>query len=80
MNSFIKNLYYGNIEPQECRTHITKTLKEKLSILSKKEEDLKSNLSDEVSIPIVSLIFFGFYLYYKTLFCLKSIDKFLTQH
>ena len=47
MSGFIEDFYYGNIEPQECCSELKKELKKKLSILTKKEEELNSKLSGE---------------------------------
>ena len=47
MNNFIEELFYGNHEPQEMRTHMTKILREKLKVLCEKEECLKVTLNDE---------------------------------
>ena len=45
MSNFIEDFYYGNIEPQECTTELTKKVKKSLSELSAKEEQLSSVLS-----------------------------------
>lgn len=47
MSNIIEDLYYGNIEPQELQTDITPKLKEKLRILSGKEEQLRKRLTAE---------------------------------
>ena len=47
MSNIIENLYYGNIEAQELQTDITPKLKEKLKILSNKEEQLRERLTPE---------------------------------
>lgn len=47
MSNFIKELYYGNIEPQELSTEFSGKLKKKLSKLSEKEEQLTAKLNDE---------------------------------
>ncbi|MBQ3137658.1 MAG: hypothetical protein IJB74_09295, partial [Clostridia bacterium] len=47
MSNFIEDFYYGNIEPQECTTELTKKVKKSLSELSAKEEQLSSVLSDK---------------------------------
>ena len=47
MSSIIEELFYGNLEPQELTTEITPKLKNKLSELVKKEEELTSKLSEE---------------------------------
>ena len=45
--SFIEDFYYGNIEPQECTTELTKKVKKSLNELSGKEEHLTSILADK---------------------------------
>ena len=47
MSNFIEDFYYGNIEPQECTTELTKKVKKSLSELSAKEEQLSSILSEK---------------------------------
>ena len=47
MSGFIEDFYYGNIEPQECTTHLTAKVKKSLSELSGKEEHLTSILTDK---------------------------------
>ena len=38
MSTFIEELYYGNIEPQELNSELSARLKNKLSELTEKEE------------------------------------------
>lgn len=47
MSTFIEELYYGNIEPQELNSELSARLKNKLSELTEKEEQLTSKLTDE---------------------------------
>lgn len=47
MSDFIKDFYYGNIEPQEISTTLSIELKKKLDSLSQAEEQLTSKLTDE---------------------------------
>ena len=47
MLNFLENFHYGNIEPQELQTNITPELKEKLRILSEREEEFRKGLSEE---------------------------------
>ena len=47
MPNIIEDFYYGNIEPMEIQTNITSELKEKLRILSEREEDFRKGLSEE---------------------------------
>ncbi len=47
MSGFIEDFYYGNIEPQECCSKLKSELKNKLNILTQKEEELNSKLSGE---------------------------------
>lgn len=47
MSNIIEDLYYGNIEPMESQTDITPKLKEKLRVLSEKEENFRKGLSEE---------------------------------
>ena len=42
---FIEELYYGNLEPQECCSELKNELNKKLSVLTEKEEELNSKLS-----------------------------------
>ena len=47
MSDFIEDFYYGNIEPQECRTELKTELKKKLTTLAQTEEQITSKLTDE---------------------------------
>ena len=47
MNSFIEDFYYGNIEPIECTTELTASVKKSLSGLAGKEEELTALLTDK---------------------------------
>ena len=47
MSTFIEELYYGNIEPQELNSELSARLKNKLSNLTEKEEQLTAKLSEE---------------------------------
>lgn len=47
MSTFIEELYYGNIEPQELNSELSARLKSKLSKLTEKEEQLTAKLTDE---------------------------------
>lgn len=47
MSNIIQDFYYGNIEPQELNSEITPKLKNKLSILAEKEEQLTTKLTGE---------------------------------
>ena len=47
MSNIIEDLYYGNIEPQELSTEISAKLKNKLSNLAEKEEQLTAKLNGE---------------------------------
>ena len=47
MSTFIEELYYGNIEPQELNSELSAMLKNKLSKLTEKEEQLTAKLSEE---------------------------------
>ena len=47
MSTFIEELYYGNIELQELNSELSARLKNKLSQLTEKEEQLTSKLADE---------------------------------
>lgn len=47
MSGFIEDIYYGNIEPQECTTNLTSKVKKSLSELAGKEEQLTSLLTDK---------------------------------
>ena len=47
MNNIIEDMYYGNIEAQESKTHITPILRGKLKDLLSKEEKLSCTISDE---------------------------------
>ena len=47
MSNVIEELYYGNLEPQELTTEITPKLKNKLSSLAKKEEELTAMLPEK---------------------------------
>ncbi len=46
MANIIEEFYYGNLEPQESKTHLTAVMKAKLKELTKKEEQLNGRLSD----------------------------------
>ena len=47
MSGIIKELYYGNIEPQEINSEFTAEVKEKLGILSQKQEELMAKLNKD---------------------------------
>lgn len=47
MSGFIEEFYYGNIEPQACKSELNKELKKLLSTLTEKEELLTSTLNGE---------------------------------
>ena len=55
MSDFIEDFYYGNIEPQECKTCLTPKLKKNLNELTDKEEHLTSSHTyfATLSAPIV---------------------------
>ena len=73
MSNIIEDLYYGNIEPQELHTAITPKLKEKLRILSNKEEQLRERLTAE------NLELFNEYAMCCTeLSCLSCADAFIS--
>ena len=73
MSHVIENLFYGNIEPQELKTDITPKLKEKLRILSNKEEQLRERLTVE------NLELFNDYAMCCTeLSCLSCADAFIS--
>ena len=48
MANIIEEFYYGNIEPQELNSELTRKLKKKLSNLADKEEQLCVHLDGEV--------------------------------
>ena len=73
MSNIIENLYYNNLEPQELQTDITPKLKEKLRILSNKEEQLRERLTPE------NLELFNDYAMCCTeLSCLSCADAFIS--
>lgn len=47
MSNIIEELFYGNLEPQELTTEITRRLKKKLNELAKKEEELAALLPEK---------------------------------
>ena len=47
MANFIEDFYYGNIEPMECITELTAKVKNSLSELVSKEEQLTAILTDK---------------------------------
>ena len=47
MTNFIEAFYYGNIEPMECTTELTASVKKSLSELADKEEQLTAILTDK---------------------------------
>lgn len=47
MNNIIEDMYYGNVEMQESKTHITPILSRKFKDLLSKEEKLSRTISDE---------------------------------
>lgn len=47
MSTFIEEIYYGNIEPQELNSELSARLKNKLSKLTEKEEQLTEKLTAE---------------------------------
>lgn len=70
MSNIIENLYYNDLDPHE---NITPKLKEKLRILSNKEEQLRERLTAE------NLDLFNEYAMCCTeLSCLSSADAFIS--
>ncbi len=47
MSTFIEELYYGNIETQELNSELSADLRNKLSKLTEKEEQLTAKLTAE---------------------------------
>lgn len=47
MSNILEELYYGNIEPQALNSELSEKLKNKLSKLTKKEEQLTTKLTAE---------------------------------
>ena len=47
MANFIEELYYGNIEPQNVRSKESKAYNREMRVLSKNEDTLLENLSEE---------------------------------
>lgn len=47
MSGFIKEFYYGNIEPQEFSSEFSQELKKMLNALSENEKSLDSMLTDK---------------------------------
>ncbi len=45
MSTFIEELYYGNIETQELNSELSADLRNKLSKLTEKEEQLTAKLT-----------------------------------
>ena len=73
MSNFIEDLFYGNIEPQESKTHITKLLKAKLNKMTEKEERLRNELSED------TLKIFNEYVDMSNEFsCLSCLDSFIS--
>ena len=73
MSNIIEDFYYGNIEPQESQTNITPKLKEKLRVLSEKEENFRKGLSEE------NLKLFDEYTRLSAGFnCLSCLDSFIS--
>ena len=73
MSNIIEDLYYNNLEPQELQNDITPKLKEKLRILSSKEEQLRERLTAE------NLELFNDYAMCCTeLSCLSCADAFIS--
>ena len=73
MNNIIEDMYYGNVEMQESRTHITPKLKTKLNELSKKEEKLSRTLTDESK-----KLFAEYVDAYNEFSCLSCTDSFIS--
>ena len=73
MENYIENLYYGNIEAQESKTHITPKLKIKLNELTQKEEKLSAALTDEAR-----KLFADYVDAYNEFSCLSCADSFIT--
>ena len=73
MINFLENLYYGNIEAQESKTHITQKLKTKLNELVQKEEQLFAALTDETR-----KLFVDYVDAYNEFSCLSCADSFIT--
>ena len=47
MGNFIEELYYGNINPQDRSTKQNKVVQEQMAILTKSEDYLTKNLSED---------------------------------
>ena len=47
MGNFIKELYYGNINPQDRDTRQNKVMREQMAILTKSEDFLTKNLPED---------------------------------
>lgn len=69
----IEDFYYGNIEPQECRTPLKSVLKKKLNALSQTEEQLTAKLTDSDKELLEQYI-----NQYNEFLCVSSADGFIT--
>lgn len=69
----IEDFYYGNIEPQECRTPLKSVLKKKLNALSQTEEQLTAKLTEEEK-----AVFEKYVNQYNDFLCVSSADGFIT--
>lgn len=49
MKNLIEELYYGNLESQEIRTGLSREIREGLSSLCSKEDELRNKLSGDIS-------------------------------
>ena len=72
MSKFIKDFYYGNIEPQESSSELKNELKRKLSILTQTEEQLTSKLTEEER-----ALFMKYASQSSEFLCISNADSFI---
>ena len=72
MSKFIKDFYYGNIEPQESSSELKNELKRKLSILTQTEEQLTSKLTEEEK-----ALFMKYASQSSEFLCISNADSFI---
>lgn len=73
MSTFIEDFYYGNIEPQEMNPELSASLKNKLSLLTAKEEQLTAKLTAEDK-----EMFFDYANAYNEFLSLSNTDSFMS--
>ena len=73
MSNIIEELYYGNVEPQALSSELSVKLSKKLNVLTEKEEELTSKLTDEDK-----KLFLSYVNAYNEFLSLSNTDSFIS--